>query len=337
MEKITINGVEYKLTPVENESPNSFEAKFHEGDWCYRKDGGFKGPIKITKVLPLSYEAVDYIGYHHSIEKYCLENNYHLWTIADAKDGDVIFYDDGWTCIFKYIHGIWYSSYCFITADGEFHTGYERHAVDAKLNGNANPATKEQRDFLFSKMNEAGYEWDAEKMELKKCTPIFTVGDTIIKKPVSDINFGYFTITDIAGGKYWYNDRIICEISEQNDWELVKQKPAERESETQPKQCWSEEDEKMYRRLHNLIYSTPYCDSRKELSDWLEFLKDRVQPQNHWKPSEVKDADLIIHTIITECCDWLAICTDLSHDLIEDCRNLMLAVKDEEFKVQKGE
>jgi hypothetical protein len=30
------------------------------------------------------------------------------------------------------------------------------------------PATKEQREFLFQKMKEAGYEWDAEKKELKK-------------------------------------------------------------------------------------------------------------------------------------------------------------------------
>jgi hypothetical protein len=30
------------------------------------------------------------------------------------------------------------------------------------------PATKEQRDILFSKMKEAGYEWNAKKKELKK-------------------------------------------------------------------------------------------------------------------------------------------------------------------------
>ena len=30
------------------------------------------------------------------------------------------------------------------------------------------PATKEQRDLLFQKMKESGYEWDAEKKELKK-------------------------------------------------------------------------------------------------------------------------------------------------------------------------
>ena len=31
-----------------------------------------------------------------------------------------------------------------------------------------NPATKEQRDFLFQKMKEEGYEWDPVKKELKK-------------------------------------------------------------------------------------------------------------------------------------------------------------------------
>ena len=30
------------------------------------------------------------------------------------------------------------------------------------------PATKEQRELLFAKMKEAGYEWNAEKKEVKK-------------------------------------------------------------------------------------------------------------------------------------------------------------------------
>ena len=44
--------------------------------------------------------------------------------------------------------------------------------------------------------------------------------------------------------------------------------------------AWSEEDERMYKELHNLIYSAPYCGSRKEISDWLKFLKDRVITTN---------------------------------------------------------
>ena len=30
------------------------------------------------------------------------------------------------------------------------------------------PATKEQRDLFFKKMHEAGFEWDAERKQLKK-------------------------------------------------------------------------------------------------------------------------------------------------------------------------
>lgn len=42
----------------------------------------------------------------------------------------------------------------------------------------------------------------------------FKIGD-VIKKDTS-----WFTITDITGGKYWYNDRCICDISDQDKWEL---------------------------------------------------------------------------------------------------------------------
>ena len=36
---------------------------------------------------------------------------------------------------------------------------------------NLHPATKEQRNLLFQKMKDAGYEWDVEKKELKKLVP----------------------------------------------------------------------------------------------------------------------------------------------------------------------
>ena len=90
------------------------------------------------------------------------------WSIQDAKDGDVISYEDGWTCIFKCIHGIWYSSYCFITVDGEFNTGYEEHDVDTTIDGNVHISTKEQRSLLFQKIKEAGYKWNAETKTLEK-------------------------------------------------------------------------------------------------------------------------------------------------------------------------
>lgn len=45
----------------------------------------------------------------------------------------------------------------------------------------------------------------------------------LLKKNNSNIHdFSSFTITDITGGKYWYNDRIICDVTEQDEWELYE-------------------------------------------------------------------------------------------------------------------
>ena len=113
-------------------------------------------------------------------EVFCPTTYFRPWTIQDAKDGDVVSYDQGWTCIFKCIHGIWYSSYCFITSDGEFHTGYEEHAVDSTINGNAHLATKEEKAKLFKAIKANGYYWDTETKTLKKLVESnFKDGDII--------------------------------------------------------------------------------------------------------------------------------------------------------------
>lgn len=140
------------------------EPKFKVGDWVVNK---FGDSWHIDSLDKKNYQVSDGKG-NYNYFPISKQDEIHLWTIQDAKDGDVIFYDEGWICIFKCIHGIWYSSYCFITDDGEFHTGYERHAVDSTIHGNAHPATKEHRDILMKAMNDAGYEWYAEKKELKK-------------------------------------------------------------------------------------------------------------------------------------------------------------------------
>lgn len=134
--------------------------KFKVGDWVVNK---FGDSWHIDSFDKKNYQVSDGKG-NYNYFPISKQDEMHLWTIQDAKDGDVIFYDEGWICIFKCIHGIWYSSYCFITDDGEFHTGYERHAVDSTIHGNAHPATKEQRDILMKAMNDAGYKWEDEKL-----------------------------------------------------------------------------------------------------------------------------------------------------------------------------
>ena len=70
------------------------------------------------------------------------------------------------------------------------------------------------------------------------------------------------------------------------------------------------------------------CNCKNEAYDDVISLLDTI---------EVKGVSLMMHTIIAECCDWRAMNTNLSHDEIEGCRNLMLTVKEEQFKAQKGE
>ena len=87
-----------------------------------------------------------------------------LWTIQDAKDGDVLTTANGNIFIFKNINKHSVYSYCGLYF-GRFHEtkGCVNGKLATKLPSDYVPATKEQRNFLFEKMKEAGYEWDAEK------------------------------------------------------------------------------------------------------------------------------------------------------------------------------
>lgn len=85
------------------------------------------------------------------------------------KDGDVL-YDGRNACIFRKKmeddDAIWVDTYCGINSDGMFNVNDEDECWC--LACDCVPATKEQRDLLFQKMKEAGYEWDADKKELEK-------------------------------------------------------------------------------------------------------------------------------------------------------------------------
>lgn len=89
-----------------------------------------------------------------------------FWTIQDAKDGDVLA-SGGVVFIFKIIHGVWLNCHCSAHKDGSFIADSYNLMTD-KYFGEVQPATKEQRDLLFQKMKEAGYEWDSVNKELKR-------------------------------------------------------------------------------------------------------------------------------------------------------------------------
>ena len=143
----------------EQKPADNFKQKFKVGDWVTNGLCAWRIDSIDEDMYYTNHCGIDCGGDIKSIDE-----EYHIWTIQDAKDGDVLAED---TCTFiikKLNHDLTAEIYCCLYDDGDF-----------ELNSNLGfddtctyPATKEQRDLLFQKMKEAGYEWDAEKKELKK-------------------------------------------------------------------------------------------------------------------------------------------------------------------------
>lgn len=195
--------------------------KFKVGDWI--TNGACI--IKITSVDDRYYwHDNNCVG--GDIES--VDKEYRIWTIQDAKDGDVLDFDCG-VGIFKNLSADEYNAHCYCYYD----TNSQLEINDCSLYDtyNAEPATKEQRDTLFAKIKEAGYEWNAEKKELKKIerkpASKFKIGDTIHK--IGENTVFPMTIEKIEDGDYVCNDsHSFVNIKFQDDYELVEQKPADK-------------------------------------------------------------------------------------------------------------
>ena len=98
----------------------------------------------------------DYCHFETDIQS--VDKHYRLWSIQDTKDGDVLVGSYG---IFIFMNKS--DGYCGVLSDNTFirSTGNNEWTEDL------HPATKEQSEQLFKAMHEAGYEWDANKKELK--------------------------------------------------------------------------------------------------------------------------------------------------------------------------
>ena len=147
---------------------DKLEPKFEIGDLI--TNGILVG--KIDEIHGLGYHA--YFGDHYADVPDA--ENWHKWTIQDAKDGDVLLFEGYYNSIVLFqgigINGKGRINYHCKCNLGDYSFGVQGDVAylgtiekDAE---HYHPATQEQRDLLFQKMKEAGYEWDAEKKELKK-------------------------------------------------------------------------------------------------------------------------------------------------------------------------
>lgn len=151
----------YKWNPETKTLEKVVESRFHAGDWI--TDGISKYQILFIDDIQYWYSENGILGSIESVDK-----RYHHWTIQDAEDGDVLAFDDDTIVIFKDLYNkTTFHSYCHIE-DGVFSIS-ELDCPDW-WDIKFKPATKEQRDFLFQKIKEAGYRWNAETKTLEKLT-----------------------------------------------------------------------------------------------------------------------------------------------------------------------
>ena len=201
------------------------EPKFKVSDWIVTPNGETK---QIEKVGFGNYYFTDKTLYN-IID---VDNKSHLWTIQDAKDGDVLVAEinaepNDFIYIFKEYDfqecdknlGFW--SHCYLDAFiNEFHKGIYHNSRNVGV-----PATKEQRDLLFQKMKEAGYEWDANKKELKKIEqkPVeWSEEDELIATSIIDVlkRFEHLGATDMKID--WLNNKLKS-LKPQPHWKPSKE------------------------------------------------------------------------------------------------------------------
>ena len=249
-------------------SADEVEPKFHEGDWITNGEYTWK----IVEVKPLDYILQSQDGNIVDDTIYFVDRHFRLWTIQDAKDGDVLSFNDGHgnDCI-ELIKSItdkkiefWF---CLTNGNNfEVFNGINPYTNLASRE-DSTPATKEQRELLFSKTKEVGYEWDAEKNALKKI-----VDEEQIKKNLQDNSFRrMFEKKEFKKIESNLDDLIEESYQQQADdlIDMVAEKPK-----------WSEEDE---HRVKDTIYfletAKKHYASTVELDaciDWLKSIKNRL-------------------------------------------------------------
>lgn len=142
---------------------NKLEAKFHEGDWVVTDKGD---TVQIETVNNDYYT----IGNGMFFSMPYVDTCWHSWTIQDAKDGDVLVCGDNPNDHHVEVIMLFKSLRNKLSAFTHFHIFCNEFRTDnwCDCGKNAHPASKEQRSLLFQKMKVYGYEWNADKKELKK-------------------------------------------------------------------------------------------------------------------------------------------------------------------------
>ena len=300
------------------------ESKFKVGDWI--TNGDYTWKIVEVKPLDYILQSQDGNIVDDTISYVDKQFHFFTIEDAKPGDVLVSESNCGlgtWYCIFKSLDGDESMTvYCYLTRDGRFET--KKELCFDKDPRSVKPATKEQRDTLEKAMADVGYRWNPDEKKLEKIEQKpwseedkkmleyainmiewYSVVDKSKSKRVSDwlkflkdrVQLQNLTVTDkelAQAKKEAYNDALnkieyhSGEPTFDDGWSAAIWYFKKRNMQPQPKQEWSEEDNIM---IHDIDYALrcqiTYPISRlQSMSAWILNLKNRVQPQLQWKPSD---------------------------------------------------
>ena len=140
--------------------------KFNVGDWVFMNTHGSQ-PWLVIKVTPNYYEIKDSSGYITAKSHHTIDSLFHPWTLKDAKPGNILASTDG-CCPFIF-KGFYYdgapTAYCGIDTTDSIYISDEDLPWTRNI---VRPATYEERQLLFNKLEAEGYKWNAESLTLTK-------------------------------------------------------------------------------------------------------------------------------------------------------------------------
>lgn len=150
--------------PVDN--ANKVRPKPCEGDFIKHNKANL-----VYKVLSVNSGScyAENIETGGRIELFNIEQIFHIWTLYDAKDGEVLVSSVNQPFIYNgKFNSFSVGGYYGLDSAGTFVVNSCVQECNWTNNKDIKPADKKQRDLLFQKIQEAGYEWDPENKQLTK-------------------------------------------------------------------------------------------------------------------------------------------------------------------------
>lgn len=200
------------VTDKKQKPSTKAEPKFHKGEWlCENEPNNYARFIQILETVNVQGKercriSRDIHNDEDTVEFDFVEKYYHKFDIRDAKDGDVLCtYECAEPKIVFILKGTPKKHYA-LSYHCYYNIMYPHFGSDSEKgclapdDEDVKPATKGQRDLLFQKMREAGYEWDAEKKELKNVVIMETKFKTVteIEVPIELVDNNVETFASIV-------------------------------------------------------------------------------------------------------------------------------------------